>query len=63
MLNKHNFCNFIPSFKKNPCSMSFVGGGVMMEAFTEGLDENTAASKLDTFLRVWMRDRSVASVN
>lgn len=30
--------------------MSFVGGGVMMEAFTEGLDENIAASKLDTFL-------------
>lgn len=43
--------------------MSFVGGGVMMEAFTAGLDENIAASKLDTFLRVSMGDRSVASVN
>lgn len=42
--------------------MSFVRGGVTMEAFTAGLD-NSAASKVDTFLRVWMRDRSVASVN
>ena len=46
----------------HPCSMSFVRGRVTMEAFTAGLDKNIAASKLDTFLRVWMGDRSVASV-